>query len=329
MRDIASAAGVPVSAVALALADKPGVSAARRAAVFEAADALGYQRAIQPTRPTFGLVMEEPSPAARSEGFIDTLLQGVYTAARDMDIQVVLGMHQSQSDPIDELATLAGRQLSGLILANGGDLTPEVIGQILDSGLPSVLLENRLGNLIPSVSADNFTAGRESTKHLIDLGHRRIGLIQGSERYASLHDRYRGYVVALLEAGLAVDPSLIAPQPAQLALKGYDQALQLLDLPDAPTAIYAVSDRSAAGAAAAIAERGLRIGRDVSLVGTDNLDSSAYSIPPLTTFDTSSRSLGTIALRSLLALVDGQTTVTHTVVSGSLVVRGSTAPPSA
>jgi DNA-binding LacI/PurR family transcriptional regulator len=74
MRDIADRAGVPVSAVALALADKPGVSAKRRAAVLRAADDLGYERTARSTRPIFGLVMEELSPAAMSDGFIDTLL---------------------------------------------------------------------------------------------------------------------------------------------------------------------------------------------------------------------------------------------------------------
>ena len=94
MRDIAQQAGVPLSAVALALSDKPGVSSDRRAAVLRAAEEMGYERVSRPSRPLFGLVMEELSPVARSDGFIDTLIQGVYAAARTMDVQVVLNLYR-------------------------------------------------------------------------------------------------------------------------------------------------------------------------------------------------------------------------------------------
>lgn len=326
MRDIAAAAGVPVSAVALALGDKPGVSSIRRAAVLRAADELGYERAARSGRPIFGLVMEELSPAARSDGFIDTLLQGVYAGARALGAQVVLGMYHPGTDPSAELAEIAGRRLDGIIVANGGDITVEVIDQIAANDLPCVLLENRVDRPISSVSSDNFSAGLESTRHLIGFGHERIGFIQGSERYASLHDRFRGYVVALSEAGIPLLPELVIPQEPHLPRKGYDQAQRLLQLPDPPTAVYAVSDKSAFGALAAIAENGLVAGRDISLVGTDNVEASAYTSPSLTTFDTGSRDIGQVALRTLQAIVDGEHAVTHSVVQGSLVVRDSTEP---
>lgn len=326
MRDIADVAGVPVSAVALALGDKPGVSAKRRAAVLHAADELGYERAGRSTRPIFGLVMEELSPAARSDGFIDTLLQGVYAGGRTTGSQIVLGMYHADTDPVAELVELAGRRLDGIIVANGGDITAEAIERIRATGVPCVLIENRVALPVPSVSSDNFTAGLESTRHLVGLGHQSIGLVQGSERYASLHDRYRGYVVALTEAGIPLDPALVAPQLAHTERKGYEQAKRLLELADPPTAMYAVSDKSAFGALAAITDHGLVAGKDISLAGTDNVEGSAYSIPSLTTFDTQSRELGTIALRTLANLVAGDQAITHTVVQGSLIIRDSTGP---
>jgi DNA-binding LacI/PurR family transcriptional regulator len=251
----------------------------------------------------------------------------VYAGARTTKAQIVLGMYHPETDPIAELVELAGRRLDGVIVANGGDITVEAIDRIAATGIPCVLIENRVDRPISSVSSDNFSAGREATQHLIDLGHTRIGLIKGSERYASLHDRYRGYVVALAEAGISVDTELIAPQGEHLARKGYDQARRLLELPEPPTAIYAISDKSAFGALAAVTDAGLEVGKDISVVGTDNVEASAYSVPALTTFDTGSRELGTVALRTLTNLVAGDDSVTHTVVQGSLVVRESTGSP--
>lgn len=328
MRDIAQQAGVPLSAVALALSDKPGVSSDRRAAVLRAAEEMGYERVSRPSRPLFGLVMEELSPVARSDGFIDTLIQGVYAAARTMDVQVVLNLYRPGIDPIAELRSLAGRNLDGVLIANGGDITVEVIDEIGAGNLPCVLMENRVDRTIASVSGDNFSAGLVSTNHLLDLGHRRIGMIRGSARYASLRDRYRGYLVALAEAGLPIEQALIHDSVPHAERKGYDEARALLSGPNPPSAIYAVSDKTAFGAAAAIKDLGLEVGRDVSLVGTDNVEAAAYQPTPLTTFDTRSSQLGGIALRALLGLTSRGEPTTHSVLGGGeLIVRASSATP--
>lgn len=323
MRDIAQLAGVPVSAVALALADKPGVSPSRRAAILRSAADLGYDRVDAAETPIFGLVMEQTSPAALADGFGETLIQGVYSGAHELDAQVVLSLYRPGSDPIAELQSLASRPLSGLIVANGGDLTTDVIDRLASTSLPLVLIENRIGDGISSVSSDNVQAGLESTRHLIELGHRRIGLIEGSARYVSLRDRSRGHFLALHEAGLAIDPDLVRPEESHVSRKGYKQAMDLLGLADPPTAIYAVSDRSALGAIDAITDLGLTPGRDISVVGTDNLERAA---PLLTTFDTMPRQLGPVAIRQLATLRQGFQTVTHTTVEGHLVIRESSRP---
>ncbi len=329
MRDVATAAGVPVSAVQLALDNRAGVSPERRAAVLRAAEQLGYERSGKGRKPLYGLIMEELSPDARSDGFIDTLIRGVYSGARLSGTQIVLGLYHPGTDPLGELSELASRPLDGLLLVNGGDITLEAIDELTASRLPTVLIENRVDRPLSSVSSDNFRAGLESTRHLLDLGHERIAIIQGSERYASLHDRYRGYLVALAEAGIAPNSALIVPQRPHVARKGYEQAKALLSSATPPTAIYSVSDKSAFGAAAAIHESGLIVGRDIALVGTDDVEESALHAPPLTTFDTCSRDLGRVALQQLAAITEGVSVVTHSVVQGHLVIRESSAPPHA
>lgn len=326
MRDVARTADVPVSAVALVLNGRPGVSEERRELVLRTAQSLGYSpREVQRTT-VVGLVIEDLSREARLDGLIDTMVQGVYTEARRRGVRVALTVYHERADPFEDLRALTGRAPDGILLTNGGDITADVIARVMESTTPVVLIENHVDLPVSAVVTDSFEAGLTATRHLLGLGHTRIGLVRGSRRYVSLTDRARGHLAALWEAGIAPEAELMPEQPAGSALKGYAQTLALLDLPSPPTAIYAVSDKSALGAYQAVAERGLRIGIDVSVVGTDNVEESAFRTPPLTTFDVRAREIGQQALRSLLRIVDGETAVTRTVVRGELVERSSTGP---
>ncbi len=323
MRDIAELAAVPVSAVALALNGKSGVSPERRSAVLRAAEELGYARSIRTSAPPLvGLIMEELSPVARADGFVDTLIQGVYAAARDQNAQVVLGMYRPGSDPVAELRNLAGRPLDGLLIANGGDITAEVIDGLVETRIPTVLIENRIDRPLSSVSGDNFAAGMECTTHLIERGHRRIGMIRGSEKYSSLQSRFHGYLAALGQSGIPVDDSMVLTPSGHGGRKGYEETIALLTRKNPPSAIYAASDKTAYGAAAAMHELGVRVGEDVALIGTDNVFSSADQPVPLSTYDTNSSLFGSVAMKRLLSAAAGEP-ATHTVVAGRLVVRAS------
>lgn len=237
---------------------------------------------------------------------------------------MILHVFRPDVDPIYSIRELMGRDIDGLIIANDGDVTPEVIQRIAAAGRPVVLVENFQPSPIHSVTADNFTAGRIMTEHLIGLGHRRIGALGGPPKYSSLLDRMRGHQIALLEHGLQIDPSL-EPQPVSgHPRKGYVQMQQLLTLPDPPTAVFAVSDRTAFGAMEAIKDAGLRIPDDISIVGIDDVRDSAYSSPPLTTYRVPKYDLGKTAVNILHALVAQQDIPTsRTVLLGKIEVRQS------
>lgn len=327
MRDIAQAANVPVSSVALALNNKPGVSATRRDAVLAAAKSMGYLQNRAPRSPVLGLLVEDLRREAKLDGFIDSIVQGVYAEARALDLHVILSVYHPQDDPLARLRELTGRDIDGMILTNGGDITTDVVQRILAADTPAVLVENYVTLPVDAVVADNFNAGFTCTRHLIELGHTRIALLSGSPRYISLTDRARGHVAALWESGIELSHELMPPQPDSSAQKGYLQTSQLLDLPNPPTAIYAVSDASARGAYQAILERGLRIGVDVSVVGTDNVEESAFRSPPLTTFDVRARALGEEAVRVISGRLSASRDVARITVPGSLILRSSSAPP--
>jgi LacI family transcriptional regulator len=332
MRDVATAAGVSLSTVSLVINGKPGVSPDRREHVLQAIKELGYvadgRQNVATETKVFGLLMESLSEASRSEGFYTRIVSGIEETAYQLGYQVLLHVYRPDIDPIHSIRELMGRDIDGLIIANDGDVTPEVIRKITKAGLPMVLVENYQSIPIHSVTADNFTAGRIMTEYLIELGHRRIGAIGGPDKYSSLSDRMRGHKIALMEHSLPIDPTL---QPAPISgnpRKGYAQTQQMLALLEPPTAVFAVSDRAAFGAMEAIKDAGLLIPHDISVVGIDDVKDSAYSSPPLTTFSVPKYDLGRTAVLVLHNLVIKMSVPpARTVLLGKLELRQSAGAP--
>jgi DNA-binding LacI/PurR family transcriptional regulator len=240
----------------------------------------------------------------------------------------LLHVYRPDIDPIHSLRELMGRDIDGLIIANDGDVTPQVIRKISEAGVQMVLIENFQSFPIHSVTADNYTAGRVMTEYLIKLGHTRIGALGGPAKYSSLRDRMRGHIITMIEHGLPVDPALQPPPVSGNPRKGYVQMQQLLALPEPPTAVFAVSDRAAIGAMEAIKDAGLRIPDDISVVGIDDVRDSAYSTPPLTTFSVPKYDLGRVAIFILHDLISGKLIPpARTVLLGKLVERQSAGAP--
>ena len=332
MRDVAAAAGVSLSTVSLVVNGKPGVAPNRRERVLKAMKELGYitdgRQHLPVETKVFGLLMESLSEASRSEGFYTRIVSGIEDTAYKLGYQVLLHVYRPDIDPIDSLRELMGRDIDGLVIANDGDVTPQVIRKITEAGVPMVLVENYQSFPIHSLTADNFTAGRVMTEYLIKLGHRRIGGIGGPSKYSSLSDRMRGHQIALIEHGIPVDFSLLPAPVSGNPRKGYVQMQQLLSLPEPPTAVFAVSDRAAFGAMDAIKDAGLRIPDDISVVGIDDVRDSAYSTPPLTTFSVPKYDLGRTAVYILHDLISNKAfPPCRTVLLGNLVERQSAAAP--
>jgi LacI family transcriptional regulator len=188
-----------------------------------------------------------------------------------------------------------------------------------------VLIETWIpGQQLASVMGDNFTAGYAVMHHLLGLGHRSIAVLPGAKKYTSLNERLRGCLAAAAEAGLLV-PREWMPEPVSgRPNKGYLQMQQILALPHRPTAVVAVSDKTALGALEVIREAGLSIPQDIALAGIDDVNESAYAQPPLTTYRIPRRQMGTIAMQKLHRLMSDQPEIpARTVVYGELIVRES------
>ncbi len=333
MRDVAKAAGVSLSTVSLVVNNKPGIGEETRARVLDVMNEMGYvperRRNGASVNKVFGLLMESLTIPSSDEGFYQQVVAGIEATTYRLGHHLLLHLYRPNVDPLDSIRELMGRDVDALIIANDGDITAEVIAAIAAAGRPVVLVENYMECAIHAVTADNFTAGRVVTEHLIELGHRRIGALGGPNKYSSLRHRLRGHMVALVEHGLPIDDELHPPSLSGHPRKGYLQMQQLLALSDPPTAVFAVSDKSAFGGMEAIKDAGLRIPDDISIVGIDDVRSSAYSFPPLTTYNVPKYRMGEMAVTILHNLVTSDDPIppARTVLLGSMMVRGTTAAP--
>jgi LacI family transcriptional regulator, galactose operon repressor len=195
-------------------------------------------------------------------------------------------------------------------------------------GYPFVVVDPRTA--VPpgmvSISATHFSGARAVTRHLIELGHRRIGVITGPPDWRTRDDRVGGHLAALAEAGVLGDPALMRDgEPATKT--GIWAGGELLDLRPRPSALVCFNDKVAVGVMQAAAARGLRVPRDLSVVGFDDIDVSRATTPRLTTVRQPLQEMGRTAVTMLMRQLDGHA---HEALSMELetrlVVRESTGP---
>jgi LacI family transcriptional regulator len=200
-----------------------------------------------------------------------------------------------------------------------------IVSDLKEHGLRYVIIDhhNGTGNE-PSVTATNRKGTRDAMRHLLALGHRRIGFITGRMDIACSHDRLQGYRDGLEEVGLPFDAELVREgdfsQPT-----GFQQAQALLQLEERPTAIVASNDVMAFGVMDAAKAASLIIGQDISIVGFDDIFMASQTYPPLTTVRQPMADMGETALELLVTLLEGRTALTlRRELPTELVIREST-----
>lgn len=340
LRDIADATGLSLAAVSLALNGRSGVSDDTRERVRAVAAELGYvrrgERQPRQARGFIGFVIEQLPFPVFSDIFYGEVVQGIDQEAHELGFSTgftVVEGDQPAEAQAKVRQMLLGNRVRGLIVIGGSNLIDELVRDLARQAVPLVLLDNYLYDLpLDGIEMDHTIGGYLATRHLINLGHREIGFIAGPTKYRTLSDRADGYRRALLEAGIDPDPELMVPACAGPgSKKGYREMRELLARPRRPTAVFAVSDKSAFGAIDGIREAGLTIPDDLSLVGFDDVHESSLLDPPLTTVAVPKRQMGRLAVRLLADRIEPAGTgvsafakPTKLVVPVSLVVREST-----
>ena len=288
--------------------------------------------------PILGLVI--PSVA---NPFWGAFVQSVEEAALERGYQVLLG--NGGRDPKREqryAESLWSHGVRGLIFGSS-PLSLDHILRVVDRGLHIMMFDRRLRendassrSRIDGITVDNVSGGYLATKHLLDLGHRRIGFISGPLRTSSRLERFEGYRNALIDAGVRYDPDLFweggdysGTGDVEGAEIGRDGAKALLSMKQRPTGLVTINDMYALGAYAGASDAGLRVPRDVSIIGFDDISMAAIANPPLTTIRQPLPSMMKTAVNRLIDRLEGSTDdrAQMVTVPTELVIRNSTSPP--
>ncbi len=328
LRDVAREANVSPSSVWMTIHNKPGVGPETSRRIWETISLLGYTVKSPPVDHavhTVGLLIEKSSIPAIMDSFYGDVISGFQAEAQRSGYHVNLFMFDRAHEATGILKNTFIKSITGLAVANDGDITPEMVIQLKLTNLPVILIESHLDSeQLPCVLGDNFTAGYVATNHLLSLGHRAIGVMPGPKKYSSLVDRLRGCRAALAEANLLIPPEWLPKPMSGYPLKGYQQMKEILALDHRPTGIVAISDKTAIGAMEAIREAGLRIPDDIAIASIDNITESAYCRPPLTTVDIPKREMGVLAFQRLHHLIaTGHDIPVKNIVYSKLIVRES------
>ena len=242
--------------------------------------------------------------------FYHALLAGIEEVAHhDRTMLFVTNTHDDPSEAWRYFAQLSAKQVDGII----------VVSHDTSGFLP--LSTGSSGNQTPvlpivtvdwpeaadyAVTMDLQSVGYQATRHLLEHGHRRAGLITSDPDSANVKPIYAGYCRALQETGLDPDPALTACVPAFDMAAGAEGARKLLALPQPPTAVFAIADTLALGAVCVIKAAGLRIPQDIALVGFNDIPTATLVEPALTTVAAPAREMGVEAIRMLQSLIAGK-----------------------
>jgi DNA-binding LacI/PurR family transcriptional regulator len=329
---VAAEAGVSVSTVSKVLHGRSDVASRTRAKVQRLLEQYGYpaRGRAAPTALAPGGLIDFVIGELDGSWAVE-LVRGAEEAVHAVGMGLVVSATHTRTgaSPRQWLDALATRPTRGALLVVPG-LTDAQRAELGRLGLPFALInpteEPPAG--VPWVGATNWPGGLAATRHLVRLGHRRIAVIGGPPQRLASRARVDGYRSALEEGGLPFDPELVrygdfSHEPA------FRHALDLLRLPDRPTAIFAGSDQQALSTYRAADRLGLRVPADLSVVGFDDLAFAEWVTPRLTTVRTPLAEMAAVAARMVLQLVAGREPETTRVeVAGELVVRDSTSPPS-
>jgi DNA-binding LacI/PurR family transcriptional regulator len=326
--DVAQRANVSIATVSRVLNNNDRVKPRLRQRVLQAMEELQYEPSgiarnmRNQSKKAIGLVI-----ADIQNPFFTDLVRAIEESAYALQYTVLLG--NSGDQPARErlyLDILAKERLSGLIVIPLGD---EAEAYRFKRSVPLVFVDRTVpGVQADAVVLDNVRGGYEATKHLLELGHRRIGVIAAPPSFSVGNERCEGYRQALQEYGIPANAELIRSGESPKEKGGYIAAQELLSLEPPPTAVFAVNNVRTLGMLQAVQECGRQIPQDISVIGFDDSPWLSLLTPPLTTVRQPIYEMGVEATRLLMQRIAGgeDSPTVVSVVQPKLVVRSSTGP---
>lgn len=327
IREVAKLAGVSVATVSRTLSHPEKVSQASIDKVMAAIEATNYRpnmlaRNFRSTR-AYSIVVLVPEI---SSPFTSLVIRSIEHHAQNRGYSVLLGDTQDSTEREQSYIDLVRTHLADGVI----QLRPHSDNYPVqrDPEFPYINLCGTESTPGQCIRIDNVAASKAMVRYLMELGHRKIGLITGLKGNPHTIDRLRGYREALEESGLKYDESLIAAGEYSI-WSGVKAAEKLCELDELPTAIVCMNDEMAIGALQSFKAFGLRIPEDISVTGFDNIDYSSFCDPPLTTIAQPADDMGRLAVDSLIKLIEGEDLGREEhILDYEFIIRKSTAEPS-
>lgn len=323
MKDVARLAGVSTATVSRILNSPDAGRPETRRRVAAAVKKLGYEpnvsaRNLRINR-TATIIVVLPDI---NNPFFSFIVRGIEDVAHEQGFSVLLCNTDNDLQRELQYTKIIGRRgADGAIFLTARVSSPHILK--MAERVPVVLACEYIDGAVSQVSIDNVGAAMDATRHLIQLGHRRIAYVNGPPDVILSRDRLRGYTLALQQAGLPVLEELIAPGTFYLE-SGVEAARRLLGLPEPPTAVFCANDEMAIGFIRAAEAMGRRVPDDVAVVGFDDIRFASFYRPALTTVAQPMYEIGRRAAQLLLDQVGGKADGPQSIVlPHRLVVRES------
>jgi LacI family transcriptional regulator len=340
--DVAQNAGVSIKTVSRVLNAEPNVRPALRERVMAAVQSLGYRpnisaRGLAGSRSFLIVAFVDAAltlqhwRSERGNNYLDRMQLGAMVRCRANGFHLLVELIDFTASQVEQevSAVLGALRPDGVILTPPSSDDATVLDLLEAASTPYVRLSPEVDvERGARVFMDDVQASYELTRHLLELGHRRVGFIAGSPRYGASRARRAGYERAMHEAGIEIAPAWVTEGDFTFD-SGVRCAQALLRGPDRPTAVFASNDDMALGVMHAAADTGLVVPRGLSVAGFDDTLSARFSLPPLTTVRQPVASMAGCAADMLIARsrANGAESPTSELVPFEFIVRESTAPP--
>lgn len=323
IKDVAKAAGVSAGSVSHYLNKEVPVSSAKAARIQQAIEALGYRvdhsaRSLRRRKTqSVGIIIPDIS-----NPFYAELAQVLEHRLWEAGLQMLLcdSAHDAKRER-SHFFNLLYRRVDGIVVIYEGEAS-DLPRLAAETSTPVVFLDRPVEGLL-SVATDNYQGGMLAARHLLSLGHTRIGALVGDGEIANVRSRMAGFMAALEEALTPLAHTLYGYQNLALG----ERALEFMRLPEPPTAIFTTNDIVAVGAWRTLLSHGFRIPEDISIIGFDNIQMGQWLLPPLSTISQDISALGAHAAELLLNPPSPEAPARGAVIPPRLLHRGSTAAP--
>ena len=320
--DVAKQAGVSHMTVSRVLNDHPNIRESTRDRVLQAIDELNYKRssiarALATRRAMrIGVLVDGPLQYGPN-----STLRAIESAARDVGYAIsAFSISDDEQSPIDAgVVELLTQGVDALCVIAPRASSLDVLRQ-QSTGLPTIVIKAEPDAAWHTVAVDQRAGAMLAVQHLIGLGHRCVAHLGGPLDWYDARERESGWRDALVLAGLPIPVSVAGDWTSDFGYR-FGRSFEA----GVVTAVFAANDQMALGVVHGLADQGLKVPHDISVVGFDDLPDARHFLPPLTTVRQDFAALGELALQQIVAAIEGEEDAHHDIIEPTLIVRGSTA----